>query len=123
VSSQSNLRQRDPGLGAHVLVDERRPRREIDRCGSTEEFDRIGFAMRLLAILRPPRMRIAVYERYQELTVERGRNLESGPTWAMVGIPPHASREHIALALAELAGIARVPFVVDLLAAVGAHAD
>ena len=87
---------------------------ELDE--STEQFDRIAFAMQLLALLHPARMTVAVYERYEELRVERGRDLPCGSTWAMVGIPPYASRQHIALALAELAGVARVPFVVDLLA-------
>jgi hypothetical protein len=103
--------------------DERRERRDIRRIGSSEQFDRIAFAMRLLRILSPQRMTIAVYERYHELTIERGRELPSGSSWATVGIPPDASREHIALALAELAGVARVPFLVDLLAAAGNSAD
>jgi hypothetical protein len=103
----------------HIIRDERRERRATRWASSEERFDRIEFAMRVLRILSPPGLRIAVYERYHELTVERGRPLASGPSWAMIGIPPHASREHIALALAELAGVARVPFMVDLLAAAG----
>jgi len=110
----------DDARAGHVLEGERRLATTF---GSTENFDRIAFAMRLLRVLRPPHLRIAVYERYHELKVERGRDLANGPSWAMVGIPPHASREHIALALAELAGVARVPFLVDLLATAGGRSD
>jgi len=37
----------------------------------------------------------------------------------MVGIPPRASRAQIAHALAELAGVADVPYVVDVLLSAG----
>jgi hypothetical protein len=84
-----------------------------------EQFDRIEFAMQALRFLRPS-MTVAVYERRRHLKVERGRDLNRGldAVWAMVGIPPDASREHIARALAELTGAAHVPFLVDLLARV-----
>ena len=80
-------------------------------------FDRIQFAMWALRILRPD-MTVAVYERRRELHIERGRDLARGAAYtrALVGIPPDATREHIAFALAELAGVADRPFVVDLLA-------
>ena len=81
-----------------------------------EPFDRIAFAMKALAVLRP-HMTVAVYPRRRRLHVERGRDLarEDGGRWAMVGIPPHASRHSIALALAELSGHGGTPWVVDLL--------
>ena len=83
--------------------------------GTSERFDRIAFAMRTLRIVQPP-MTVAVYPRRRGLSVDRGTD----PTperreWAIVGIGPQASREHIALAVAELAGVAGVPFAVDLL--------
>lgn len=81
---------------------------------SSEQFDRIAYAMQLLKWLRPP-MTVAVYECYQGLRVDRG-SLAGAARWAMVGIPRDASREHITFALAELAGLERAPFVVDLLA-------
>jgi hypothetical protein len=99
----------------HVTVDEER---RFHR-RSLEPFDRIAFAMRALGILRPDSLRIAVYPASSRLRVERGRDLaaqgDSEAGWALVGIPPDASRESIALALAELAGAERTPFVVDLL--------
>jgi hypothetical protein len=86
-----------------------------------EDFDRIAFAMRALKKLRPRRMTVAVYEAVSSLHVESGRDARrgEGATWAMVGIPPHASREHIAYALAELAGVESVPFAVQMLLAEG----
>ena len=95
------------------IVDEQR---RFDR-GDRESFDRIQFALRALRILRPD-MTVALYQRRRDLHIEQSRDLERGPKFqrALVGIPPDASREHIAFALAELAGVAERPFVVDLLA-------
>lgn len=86
---------------------------------SFEDFNRIEFAMRALRLLAPARMTVAVYSARLELRVIRGRDLARGPgsSWALVGIPPRASRRHIAHALAELAGLDSTPFIVDLLAA------
>jgi hypothetical protein len=84
---------------------------------SNETFDRIAFAMRLLRILAPPNLTVVFHESYRSVRVERGRSSarRPGADWAMVGISPRASREVIALAMAEVAGVERVPFVVDLL--------
>jgi len=83
-----------------------------------EEFDRIAFAMRALDRLRPKRMTVAVYSATSGLSVEQSRDLRrEGSSYALVGIPPHASREHIAYALAELAGVASVPYTVQSLLA------
>jgi hypothetical protein len=83
------------------------------------DFDRIAFAMRALRRLRPRRMKVAVYEATSALQVHHGRDFQrgGGASWAMVGIPPHASREHIAYALVELAGVASVPYAVQMLLA------
>lgn len=94
------------------------PQRHIEP-RDRREFDRIAFAMRALQRLRPKRMTVAVYPAVSSLRVERGRDLTrtDGSTWAIVGIPPHASREHIAYALVELAGVASVPYAVQALLA------
>lgn len=82
-----------------------------------EEFDRIDFAMQALRLLRPRRLTVAVYRRHAELRIECVRDLAQGEgaRWAMVGIPPRASRAQIAHALAELAGVADVPYALDVL--------
>jgi hypothetical protein len=88
-----------------------------------KKFDRLAFARWALAKLAPRRMTVAIYRGARELRVERGRDLAGGPgaAWAIVGIPEHASRENIAMALAQLAGASERPYVVDLL--LGAEPD
>jgi len=82
------------------------------------DFDRLAFAMRALRRLRTGRMTVAVYSAVKSLRIERGRTFtRGGESWAMVGIPPHASREHIAYALAELTGVESVPYAVQMLLA------
>jgi hypothetical protein len=102
---------------SHVQIDPRR----IVEYHDPEEFDRIAFAMRALDRLRPKKMTVAVYPATSALRVERSLDLRSvGGSYAVVGIPPHASRAHIAYALAELAGVASVPYAVQaVLAAEG----
>ncbi|MCA9598097.1 MAG: hypothetical protein KC776_32515 [Myxococcales bacterium] len=99
--------------GHHAVLEEER--RLDDRGG--KKFDRLAFARWALSKLAPRRMTVAIYRGARELRVERGRDLAGGPDarWAIVGIPEHASREHIAVALAELAGATDHPYVVDLL--------
>ncbi|EYF04546.1 hypothetical protein [Chondromyces apiculatus] len=83
-----------------------------------DEFDRIAFAMRALDRLRPKQMTVAVYKAVASIRVEQWRDLRrEGLSCAIVGIPPQASREHIAYALAELAGVASIPYTVQMLLA------
>jgi hypothetical protein len=82
------------------------------------DFDRVAFAMRALERLAPKRMTVAVYPSSVLLRVQRGRDFRAaGASWAIVGVPPHASREYIAYALAELAGVESVPYAVQMLLA------
>jgi hypothetical protein len=84
---------------------------------SHEEFDRIAFAMKLLRLVPVKNTTVIFHESYHGVRVELGRDYARGnhARWAMLGISPHASREWIALAIAEIAGVERVPFIVDLL--------
>ncbi len=93
--------------------------REQLRARDHRSFDRIAFAMRALRVLRPEHMTVAVYSSIHALRVEALLDLRrrDGSTQALVGIPPDASREHIAYALAELAGKATTPYVIELLLA------
>ncbi len=86
-------------------------RHEVDST-STERFDRIAFTMRMLGMIRP-RMTVAVYPRMRSLAVDRASD-RPGLDWATLGVPPDASREHIALAVAELAGVAQPSLLLDL---------
>ena len=78
---------------------------------SSEVFNRIEFAIRLIALLKP-KLKVAVYPRLRTLETARGGVDEP---WAMLGVPPHATRENIVRAVAELAGVEEQPFLVDLL--------
>jgi hypothetical protein len=111
-------------VSAHTnthFVDEYRRRTPAT---TSERFDRLAFAMRALALLRPTATRVAVYPRRSAISVEQGRDLEHGflSRWAMVGIPPDATREHIVLALAELSPVPAPAYLLDALLALG-HSD
>ncbi len=82
---------------------------------SGERFDRIGFAAHALELVRPARTTVALCEG-SRLRVEAGRvwGGEPGDRWALLAIPPTASRRAIATAVAELARAPR-PYVLDLL--------
>jgi hypothetical protein len=95
------------------------PRRHIEY-RDKREFDRIAFAMRALRRLRPKKMTVAVYSAVSSLRTESWIDLRrghEGRATAIVGIPPHASREHIAYALVELVGASPVPLAVQMLLA------
>jgi hypothetical protein len=82
---------------------------------SGERFDRIGFALRALELVRPPRTTVALCEG-SRLRLEAGRAWggDPGDRWALLAIPPTASRRAIATAVAELSRAPR-PYVLDLL--------
>ena len=92
-------------------------KRSIARERAGELFDRIAFALRALEILKPKGMTVAVFHGRFDLRIERGRDWGRGPdaTWAMVRIPPDASRERIILALTELSGLPATPWLLDTL--------
>jgi hypothetical protein len=102
------------------IDDERRYERR-----DPKPFDRVAFAMRTLDVLRPRRLTVAVYpSAARSMRVERGRDLSTkADSWAIVGIPADASRENIALALVELAGLSDSKFLVDLLIAQAVRLD
>ena len=88
---------------------------------SSQSFDRIAYALELLKVLNPA-LTVAVYRTQQHLEVDHGQFGSDGP-WALFGVPPHAARESIVLAVAELCGVSREPFLVDLLRAAPAHSS
>ena len=96
---------------SHTIQEERRY-----EARSGERFNRVAYAMQLLKLLNPP-LRVAVYSNYRHVQVQQGRGLGAEGPWALFGVPPHATRESIARALAELSGLEKEPFLVDLLCA------
>jgi hypothetical protein len=95
--------------------------RESSLAESNESFDRMALAMRLTRLLPPRDSTVIFHETYRGVRIERGRDYArgGGATWAMLGISSRASREHIALAVAELAGAERIPFIIDWLVRAG----
>jgi hypothetical protein len=94
--------------------------REIEP-SDPEEFDRVGFALDAVSVLQGAHLTVAVYPRRAGLRVEAVRDLRGGEgaRWVMFGVPPRASRVQIAHALAELAGVTNVPYVLDVLLRAG----
>ncbi len=89
--------------------------REVDET-SEERFDRAEFARRALDLVRPAETTVAICAGASRMRVESGRAWgRGGPArWALLAIPPKASRRAIALAVAELAS-APGPYVLDVL--------
>lgn len=85
----------------------------------SERFNRMRYARRVLDALRPDRVDVLLVQGVTELRVERGHRWGHpiGHTWAMVTVPPVATREEIALALMELAGSLTEPYVLHALLA------
>lgn len=94
------------------LVEFIRDERDYDR----EAFDRVNYARHLLRMLKVPR-RVAICVGTERLQVEQG-GLPGFPgqrPWAILSIPPDASRAHIALTIARLVDRTRDPFLLDLM--------
>jgi len=83
---------------------------------STESFDRMAFAERALDLVRPRDTTVALCEGVFSVRVESGRQWGDprGGRWAIVSVPPRASRRAIAIAIAGLAGERR-PWALDVL--------
>jgi len=99
----------------HVLDIAPERDRAVDET-SDEAFDRSEFARRALELVNPPQTTVAICEGAARMRVESGRvwGRGRGARWAMLAIPPRASRRAIALAVAELARLPR-PYVLDVL--------
>jgi hypothetical protein len=82
---------------------------------SDERFDRKAFAMRALDLVRPAGVTVAVCDGAR-MRVETGRNWRGAPArrWALLAVPPGASRRAIATAVAELTGSPE-PYALDVL--------
>jgi hypothetical protein len=71
---------------------------------SSERFDRIAFAERAIALVRPPNTTVAICEGTHGVHVDAGRQwgAVSSARWAIVRVPPDASRRAIAAAVLGL---------------------
>ena len=105
-SLDRTMRRRMSRTSTHSIVAQR-----VFEARSSEAFDRIAFALSVIRLLKP-KLNVAVYPRSRHLETTRGGIAEP---WAILGVPPHATRENIVRAVAELSGAVDQPFLVDLL--------
>jgi hypothetical protein len=102
------------------------PRIEIERIeqaedlydeGAGEDFDRMAFAERAVALVRPPRTKVAICEGSKRVDVMAGRDWGGGPQarWAVLIVPKNASRRAIATAVLALHEGAARPWTLDAL--------
>jgi hypothetical protein len=101
------------------------PRIELERIeqvddlsqSSTESFDRLAFAERAIALVRPTGTTVAVCEGLRRVQVAAGRQWGSAPDarWAIVSVPRDASRAAIASAVLGLATGQPRPWALDVL--------
>ena len=88
---------------------------------SSESFDRVAFAEAAVALVKPPRMRVAICGGARKVHVSSGRQWGAAPgmRWAMLAVPHNASRRAIANAVLALhEGDARA-WALDVLIASG----
>ena len=104
------------------------PRIELERVeevddrsqSSTESFDRLAFAERALALVRPPGTTVAICAGARRVRVQAGRQWGAaiGKRWAVLSVPMNASRHAIASAVLELSdGTAPRAWALDVLIA------
>ena len=107
---ERNHPYRDPA--GKRMVELVRDERDLDR----EVFDRIAYANYALAMLRHKRLTVAICAGASRVRVEEGRDFRKGPgaRWAILSIPPDASRATIAAAIVRLAGREHDPYTFEL---------
>src|SRR5438477_7139791 len=84
---------------------------------SSERFDRLAFAERALRLVRPPHTTVALCAGAQgsraRVKLDAGRSWgasDARARWAILSVPPTASKRAIAVAVAGLAGPAHEPY-------------
>jgi hypothetical protein len=84
-----------------------------------QDFDRMEFALEVLAALAPEHVDVMLYKTHHELRVDEGRAWRKsyGHMWALVGIPESATREEIVLCLIKLSGLEETPYWLSMLLA------
>jgi hypothetical protein len=109
-----------PTIELDPWAEERREREEdaILWQSSHEVFDRIAFAERIVALVRPKGTTVAICEGMRRVRLRAGRQWGGPPNarWAILSVPKTASRRAIAAAVLELHTGAAKPFALDVLA-------
>lgn len=99
---------------------EERREREQDAVlwqSSSEEFDRIAFAERVVQLVRPKGTTVAICEGMRRVRLQDGRQWGGPPgaRWAILSVPKNASRRAIASAVLGLGHGAATPYALDVL--------
>jgi hypothetical protein len=109
-----------PKIELDPFADERREREEdaILWQSSHEVFDRIAFAERIVALVRPRGTKVAICEGMRRVRLQSGRQWGGPPgaRWAILSVPRTASRRAIATAVLGLHRGETTPFALDVLA-------
>ena len=95
------------------MVELVRDERDLDR----EVFDRIAYAAYALRLLgKKGRLTVAICPGASKVRVEEGNDRRKGPgaRWAILSIPPDASRATIAAAIVRLARREQDPYAFEL---------
>ncbi len=84
---------------------------------STESFDRMAFAERAVALVRPPEVTVAICQGARRVRLFGGRQwgAPAGHRWAILSVPHDASRQAIAKAVLELGATGAKPWTLDVL--------
>lgn len=84
---------------------------------SHEDFDRLAFAERVVALVRPRGTTVAICEGMRRVRLRAGRSWGGPPDarWAILSVPKDASRKAIATAVLELGRGAPRPYALDVL--------
>lgn len=114
-----------PKIELDPWAEERRERQEnaILWQSSSEDFDRIAFAERIVALVRPKGTTVAICEGMRRVRLQYGRQWGGPPgaRWAILSVPKTASRRAIASAVLGLHGGETKPFALDVLASEAAR--
>jgi hypothetical protein len=114
-----------PKLELDPFAEERREREEnaILWQSSPEVFDRIAFAERIVALVRPRGTTVAICEGMRRVRLQSGRQWGGPPgaRWAILSVPKTASRRAIASAVLGLHAGEAKPFALDVLASEAAR--
>jgi hypothetical protein len=109
-------RERDPNHLVDVAEE-----RDLVMCETSDEsFDRFAFAARALDLVRVQKTTVALCEGTSRVHVEAGKDLRAmrdERRWAMLFIPPRASRRAIAIAALSLATSPAPAYSIDVLLA------
>lgn len=114
-----------PKIELDPWAEERREREEnaILWQSSYEVFDRIAFAERIVALVRPKGTTVAICEGMRRVRLQSGRQWGGPPgaRWAILSVPKTASRRAIATAVLGLHAGETKPFALDVLASEAAR--